>query len=270
MLKFAANLSLLFTEYPLIQRFGAARAAGFDAVEVQFPYTLTPEAVRKELQDHALKMVLINLPAGNWEAGDRGLACLPGREDEFAESVDLAIEWAKTLGVERLNCLAGVPPENVPAERVSATLAHNLKLAAQRCEGAGIELMIEAINNRDVPGFYLHHSHQVLDLIRKLELPATSLQYDVYHMQMMEGNLISTLQQNADKIGHIQIADVPGRHEPGTGEINFTNLFKALESQEYKGYISLEYIPRCKTEAGLGWLKTWKTQDERNELECSG
>ncbi len=269
-LKFAANLSLLFNERPLIERFAAARAAGFDAVEIQFPYTLTMAQISQELEAHALKLVLINIPAGDWEAGERGLACLPGREEEFATGVEQAIDWARALKVSRINCLAGVPPSTASQEQVKRTLAGNLQRADQRCQQAGIELMIEAINTRDVPGFYLHHSAQVLKWISELELTAARLQYDVYHMQIMEGNLISTLQQNADKIGHIQIADVPGRHEPGTGEINFTNLFKALESLGYPGYVSLEYIPQRQTEAGLGWLATWMTQDERNELECSG
>lgn len=269
-LKFAANLSMLFTERPLIERFAAARAAGFEAVEIQFPYALTPDQIRHQLQTHQLELVLINIPAGDWEAGERGLACLPGREAEFAAAVEQAIAWAQALGVGKLNCLAGVPPADADPEQVAATLAHNLRLAAERCHQAGITLLIEAINTRDVPGFYLHHSRQVIELIRTLELPATALQYDVYHMQIMEGNLISTLQQNADKIDHIQIADVPGRHEPGSGEINFINLFKALKRQGYTGYISLEYIPRGQTEAGLSWLATWMTQDECDEHECSG
>lgn len=265
MLKFAANLSLLFNEQPLIERFAAARAAGFDAVEIQFPYTLTVEQIQQQLEAHALKLILINIPAGDWEAGERGLACLPGREAEFAAGLEQAIDWARKLNVSMLNCLAGIPPQGTTAEQVANTLAANLTLAAERCQQAGIELMIEAINTRDIPGFYLHHSEQVLKLIRQLELPATALQYDVYHMQIMEGNLISTLQQNADKIGHIQIADVPGRHEPGTGEINFTNLFKALESQSYTGYISLEYIPQGQTEAGLGWLSGYLDDTGRTQ-----
>lgn len=260
-LKFAANLSLLFTERPLVERFSAARAAGFDAVEIQFPYALPLEQVKQELEIHRLQLVLINIPAGDWEAGERGLACLPGREAEFSAAVEQAIDWALRLGVGKLNCLAGIPPAGVDTDQVSCTLARNLRLADSRCRAAGIELMIEAINTTDVPGFYLHHSAQVVELISRLELSATHLQYDVYHMQIMEGNLISTLQQNADKIGHIQIADVPGRHEPGSGEINFANLFKALESQGYQGYISLEYIPQEQTETGLEWLATWMTQD---------
>lgn len=260
-LKFAANLSLLFTERPLLERFAAARAAGFDAVEIQFPYSERLENIADELASHALELVLINIPAGHWDVGERGLACIPGRESEFASAVDRALEWAAQLGVQRVNCLAGIPPNEATGAQISHTLAYNLTLAANRCKRAGIELMIEAINTQDVPGFCLHHSKDVIQLIDSLQLPSTFLQYDVYHMQIMEGNLISTLQQNADKIGHIQIADVPGRHEPGSGEINYANLFKALEQIGYTGHISLEYIPRTTTEAGLGWLDNWMTQD---------
>ncbi|MBA4502268.1 hydroxypyruvate isomerase [Marinobacterium marinum] len=260
-LKFAANLSLLFTERPLIERFAAARTAGFNAVEIQFPYDLTLEQIKQALDTQQQTLVLINIPAGDWAAGERGLACIPGREDDFSAAVDQAIDWARALSVPRLNCLTGIPPASAPEKQVERTLIHNLKLAATRCAQAGIELMLEAINTQDMPGFYLNGSAQTIELIQRLELPATRLQYDVYHMQIMEGNLISTLQQNADKIGHIQIADVPGRHEPGTGEINFTNLFKALEHLGYSGHVSLEYIPKGQTEDGLGWLKTWMTQD---------
>lgn len=260
-LKFAANLSLLFTERPLLERFAAARAAGFDAVEIQFPYTLPLASIRQQLERHRQQLVLINIPAGDWAQGERGLACLPGREQAFAAALEQAIEWARALGVGRLNCLAGVPPVDASPAQVAQTLASNLQRAARRCRQAGIELLIEALNTEDVPGFYLHRSEQVLALIEQLALPGTKLQYDVYHMQKMEGNLISTLQRNADKIGHIQIADVPGRHEPGSGEINFTRLFEALERQGYSGYVSLEYNPSGRTEASLGWLANWMRQD---------
>ncbi|MBV0931825.1 hydroxypyruvate isomerase family protein [Marinobacterium sp. A346] len=260
-MKFAANLSLLFTEYPLPERFAAARKAGFDAVEVQFPYSLPLDDIAAALARYRLQLVLINIPAGNWAQGERGLACLPEREAEFAAGLEQALHWARALGVGKLNCLAGVPPEEADTDQVQATLEANLQLAARHCHDNGIQLMIEAINTEDIPGFWLHSSHQVLELIERLKLPSTALQYDVYHMQIMEGNLISTLKQNADKIGHIQIADVPGRHEPGSGEINYPNLFKALEQMGYSGHISLEYNPQTTTEAGLGWLKHWTIQD---------
>lgn len=269
MLKFAANLSLLFTERPLLERFAAARLEGFDRVEIQFPYELPLDDIKQALEAQQQELVLINIPAGNWQTGERGIACLPGRETEFANGLEQAIEWAQTLKVPRLNCLAGITPADKTANDVQETLNHNLLLADKRCKESGLQLMIEAINTQDLPGFHLHHSSQVLELIDGLKLTASRLQYDVYHMQIMEGNLISTLQRNRDKIGHIQIADVPGRHEPGTGEIHFANLFKALEAMGYSEIISLEYNPLRQTESSLEWLKPWMTREIQHEHECS-
>ena len=261
MLRFAANLSLLFNEYPPLERFAAARAAGFSAVEIQFPYALGLEAVADALSREHQQLILINIPAGDWNNGDRSLCCDPARRDEFAEGLSQALEWAHALEIPRLNFLAGTTPPDHDEASVQHAMVANLKLAAERCHAAGVELLIEAINTRDLPGFRLHHSRQVVDLIKQLDLPSTRLQYDLYHMQVMEGNLISTLQQLSPHIGHIQIADVPGRHEPGSGEINFSNLFKAIEAMGYSGYISLEYIPSGPTRDGLEWLQPWITQD---------
>jgi len=261
MLRFAANLSLLFNEHPPLERFAAARKAGFSAVEIQFPYSLGLEAVADALAREQQQLILINIPAGDWNNGDRSLCCDPARQDEFADGLSLALEWAHNLKIPRLNFLAGTSPPGQDEHLVQHIMASNLKLAAERCHAAGVELLIEAINTRDVPGFRLHHSHQVVDLIKQLDLPNTRLQYDLYHMQIMEGNLISTLKLLKPHIGHIQIADVPGRHEPGSGEINFSNLFKAIEAMGYSGYISLEYIPSGPTRDGLEWLQPWITQD---------
>lgn len=269
MLKFAANLSLLFTEFPLQDRFAAARNAGFRRVEIQFPYELPLSQLQQRLSDNAQTLELINIPAGDWPSGERGLACIPGREKAFRAGVEKALHWASVLQVPRINCLAGIKPPGFSPLTVQSTLERNLVWANRRCSEAGILLMVEAINTEDVPGFYLHQSAQVIHLLEELELEATRMQYDVYHMQKMEGNLISTLQRNRDKIGHIQIADVPGRHEPGTGEIHFANLFKALEAMAYSDIISLEYIPLGRTDAGLEWLKPWMTQDTQHEHECS-
>jgi len=240
MLRFAANLSLLFNEYPPLERFAAARKAGFSAVEIQFPYSLGLEAVADALTREQQQLILINIPA---------------------EGLSLALEWAHSLKIPRLNFLAGISPPGHDEHLVQHIMVSNLKRAAERCHAAGVELLIEAINTRDVPGFRLHHSRQVVDLIKQLDLPNTRLQYDLYHMQIMEGNLISTLELLKPHIGHIQIADVPGRHEPGSGEINFSNLFKAIEAMGYSGYISLEYIPSGPTRDGLEWLQPWITQD---------
>lgn len=260
-LRFAANLSLLFCEHAPLDRFAAARAAGFDAVEIQFPYALGLEAVADALAREQQRLILINIPAGDWANGDRSLCCDPRRLDEFAAGLELALHWAKRLNIPRLNCLAGTLPPDLSEAEAQSALDCNLTLAAKRCSEQGIELLIEAINTEDLPGFRLHHSDQVVDLIKRLDLPNTRLQYDVYHMQIMEGNLIRTLQRLREWIGHIQIADVPGRHEPGTGEINFPNLFKAIEAVGYSEYISLEYNPSGPTSAGLDWLQPWITQD---------
>jgi len=262
MLRFAVNLSLLFTEYPLLERFAAARAAGFSAVEIQFPYTQAPlEAIADALAREQQKLVLLNIPAGDWDRGDRSLCCHPDRQQEFAEGLELALQWAQRLGVPSLNLLAGVTPPDQDEKRVQATLESNLKLASQRCNQAGIGLLLEAINISDLPGFRLHHSQQVVELIDRLNLDGARLQYDAYHLQTMGEDLIASLQQYHDRIGHIQIADAPGRQEPGSGEINFPSLFKAIEAVGYSGYISLEYNPSDHTEASLGWLQPWITQD---------
>ena len=262
MLRFAVNLSLLFTEYPLLERFAAARAAGFSAVEIQFPYTQAPlEAVAEALDRAQQELILINIPAGDWDRGDRSLCCHPERRQEFAEGLELALEWAGKLGVPRLNFLAGVTPPGQDETEVQATMEHNLKLASQRCRQQGIELMIEAINTRDLPGFRLHQSRQVVDLIERLGLDGARLQFDAYHLQTMGEDLIATLNQLHAQIGHIQIADAPGRQEPGSGEINFPSLFKAIAAVGYSGYISLEYKPSGPAAASLGWLQPWITQE---------
>ncbi len=261
MLRFAANLSLLFTELPFLERFAAARAAGFSSVEIQFPYALGLEAVADALSQQQLELILINIPAGGWDNGDRSLCCDPRRQSEFADGLALALQWAKRLSVPKLNFLAGITPCGQNEEQIQQALESNLRLAAQQCHKANVELLIEAINTEDLPGFRLHYSTQIVDLIKRLDLPSTRLQYDVYHMQIMEGNLINTLNRLSTHIGHIQIADVPGRHEPGSGEINFSNLFKAIEAMGYSGYISLEYNPSGQTESSLEWLQPWITQD---------
>lgn len=261
MMNFVANLSLLFTERPLLERFAAARAAGFSAVEIQFPYSLELESVQKALAANKQKLVLINIPAGDWANGDRSLCCDPRRSAEFAAGLDLALLWARQLQIPKLNFISGTTPEGQNEQHVQKTLENNLKLAAERCHAMGIELLIEAINTEDLPGFRLHKSSQVIDIIKKLKLPSTRILYDVYHMQIMEGNLIRTLQTLGQYVGHIQIADVPGRHEPGSGEINFSNLFKAIKAMGYSGHVSLEYNPSGQTEVGLEWLQPWITQD---------
>ncbi|MCV6591212.1 MAG: hydroxypyruvate isomerase [Marinobacterium sp.] len=251
---FAANLSTLFTEIPFIERFAAARKAGFDHVEIQFPYELGINEIAEQLQLHRQQLTLINLPAGNWAAGERGIACHADRREEFRQGVQQALKYANALKIPCLNCLAGITPSNQPYYDCEKIFLQNLTYAADIFKESGINLLIEAINTCDIPGFWLNNSRQAFEIIDKLDKLNAAFQYDVYHMQIMEGNLIHTLEENLSKIGHIQIADVPGRHEPGTGEINFPNLFKALDTMGYSGVISLEYNPAGQTVDGLHWL----------------
>jgi hydroxypyruvate isomerase len=254
--RFAANLSMLFTEAPLIERFERAARAGFAAVEIQFPYDVPAEELQAALLRNKLSLVLFNLPAGDWAAGERGIACHPDRVDEFRQGIDAALAYAAALGVPQLNCLAGIRPAQVPADTARHVLAGNLRHAALRLKAHGLKLLIEPINTHDIPGFFLHGTRQALDLIAEVGADNLFLQYDVYHMQRMEGDLAHTLAAHLEKIAHIQIADNPGRHEPGTGEINFDFLFAHLDRIGYKGWVGCEYKPAATTEAGLGWLKS--------------
>jgi hydroxypyruvate isomerase len=249
---------MLFNEVDFLDRFEKAAKAGFKGVEYLFPYAWKKEQLVEKLGAHGLTQVLHNLPAGDWNKGERGIACLPGREKEFQDGVGKAIEYAKALKCPQVNCLVGLTPAGAPAEKVRQTLVANLRFAAAALEKERIRLLVEALNNKDMPGFYLVRTADVLALIQEIGHPNLRVQYDVYHMQIMEGNLTKTIQANLDKIAHIQIADNPGRNEPGTGEINFTNLFKAIDAAGYKGWIGCEYKPAGKTEEGLGWLKPYR------------
>lgn len=252
--KFDANLSLLWTEVPFLDRFARARAAGFDAVEYQLPYDHEKERLADLLAANDLTLVMHNLPAGDWAAGERGMACLPGRESEFEDGVGRAIDYARAQGAGMVNCLAGIVPPDLAPERARATLARNLAFAARALKAAGLKLLVEPINSRDMPGFALNRSRQTLDLLDEIGADNAFLQYDVYHMQVMEGDLATTLTRDLARIGHIQVADVPARAEPGTGEIHFPFLFKLLDDVGYAGWVGCEYRPAAGTDAGLGWL----------------
>ncbi len=254
--QFAANLTMLFTERPFLERFQAARAAGFDAVEFLFPYAWPAAEIKSLLDQHRLKLVLHNLPAGNWDAGERGIACDPRRIHEFRAGVATAIEYAKTLGVTQLNCLIGKLPDKLSSIQVDQTVIENLRYAAHELKKHGLRLLIEPINTLDIPGFYLNKTSQALALIEKVGADNLFVQYDIYHMQRMEGEIASTLANNLAKIAHVQLADNPGRNEPGTGELNYPFLFKHLDAIGYTGWIGCEYKPAGKTEDGLGWISS--------------
>jgi hydroxypyruvate isomerase len=249
---------MLFSEVDFPERFAKAAAAGFKGVECQFPYAWPKGQLADKIRQFDLRLVLHNLPPGDWSKGERGIACLPGRENEFQEGVGKAIEYAKALNCPQVNCLAGLTPAGVPAERVHQTLLANLRFGAAALAKEGIRLLVEALNDKDVPGFSLVRTSEVLALIEEVGHPNVYVQYDVYHMQIMEGNLTKTIQENLDRIAHIQIADNPGRNEPGTGEIHYPNLFKAIDAAGYKGWIGCEYRPAGMTEEGLGWMEPYR------------
>jgi len=256
--RFSANLSFLYAEHGFIERFAAARADGFAAVELHFPYAHDLSELAETLRREAQEMVLFNLPAGDWEAGERGIACHPKRVQEFQDGIALAIDFARALGCPRLNCLAGLSPSGVSEARMRETLIENLRFAAFTLKHAGIELLIEPINTRDLPGFFVHSTRQALDIMDAVGNDNLRLQYDIYHAQVMEGDLAHTLENNLARIGHIQLADNPGRHEPGTGEINFPFLLRHLDRLGYSGWIGCEYRPLTATTAGLKWLREFQ------------
>jgi hydroxypyruvate isomerase len=252
--KLAANLSMLFTELDFLDRFAAARAAGFRHVEYQFPYAFSASDIAAAAREVDVSVVLHNLPAGDATKGERGIAALPGREAEFRDGVERAVSYASAVRCPRLNCLAGLAPVD---DVHFGTLVANVRYAARRLGEVGIQLMIEAINTRSVPGFYLNGSQQAIDVLNAAGEGNAFLQYDLFHMQIMEGDLASTMERLLPRIGHIQIADVPDRHEPGTGEINFEFLLAHLDRIGYSGWVGCEYNPRGDTLEGLTWAKPY-------------
>lgn len=254
MSKFAANLSMLFTEVDFLDRFKAAADAGFKGVEYLFPYDYPAADIKQRLDANGLSQVLFNLPAGDWGAGERGIACHPNRVEEFRAGVDKAIEYAQVLGNKQVNCLVGIKPEGVSDDEAHKTVVENLRFAAEKLKEAGILLIAEPINTRDIPGFFLNRTEQALALFDEVGSDNLKLQYDIYHMQIMEGDLAPTIEKHLARIAHVQLADNPGRHEPGTGEINYPFLFAHLERLGYDGWIGCEYKPKAGTTQGLGWL----------------
>jgi len=258
--KLAANLTYLFTEHEFLDRFGAAAAAGFRGVEYQLPYAYDKELIAGELRAHGLEMVLMNLPPGDWDAGEAGIACLPGREQEFRDGLETGIEYALALGCPQLNCLAGIAPSDIPPAALLETFVENLRFAAERFAQAGLLLLIEPINTRDRPGFYLSRSTQAAEIINAVGADNLFLQFDVYHTQVMQGDVVNNFMAQRERIRHVQIADNPGRHEPGTGELNFPFILAALDEMGYAGWVSLEYAPSDSTVASLDWARDYLAQ----------
>ena len=256
--KFAANLSMLWNELPFLDRFEAAARAGFKAVEFLFPYDFKAEEIDQRLKQNHLQLVLHNMPPGDWAAGERGRACWPGHEDEFRANVTLALTYATALGSPHLHCMAGIPPAGVSEAKARATLVSNLRLAADAAKQQGVRLLLEPINRFDMPGFIVNRPRQAIEIMDEVCSDNLFLQYDIYHAQRMEGELANTIQELLPRIAHMQLADTPGRHEPGTGEIHYRYLFDRIDALGYTGHIGCEYKPRDAgpggTDAGLAWL----------------
>ncbi|MCU0868869.1 MAG: hydroxypyruvate isomerase [Burkholderiales bacterium] len=255
--KFDANLSMMFNEVPFLERFERAARAGFRGVEFLFPYDHAKAEIRAALAANGLELVLHNMPPGNWAGGERGLGCLPGREAEFRAGVATALDYATFLGLPRIHCMAGICPADLPRDVALRTLVDNFRYAARECRAAGLTLLVEPINDRDIPGYCLNTSADGIAVLDAVGEDNVRLQYDVYHMQIMEGDLAPTFEALLPRIGHVQIADTPGRHEPGTGEIHYPFLFTHFDRSGYAGWVGCEYRPAAVTEDGLGWATPW-------------
>lgn len=258
--RFAANLSMMYNEVPFLDRFAAAARDGFEAVEYLFPYEHTPEDIATRLRDNGLVQALFNLPPGNWAQGERGMACHPGREAEFAATVQAALPYALATGCRKLHAMAGLVPAGVSAQAARATYVANLRTAARTLAPHGITLLTEPINTRDMPGYFLNYQQQAHDIATEVGEANLKVQMDFYHCQIMEGDLARRLQKHFSGVGHVQIAGVPDRHEPDQGEVNHPYLFEQLDALGYDGYIGCEYRPAGQTSAGLGWVRPYLTR----------
>ena len=260
--RFAANLTMLYNELPFLDRFAAAAADGFEAVEYLFPYAFTPEELAARLQAHGLRQVLFNAPPGDWDAGERGLACLPGREAEFREGLARALAYAQALQCPRVHVMAGLRPAGVPAQVLQDTWLANLRWAADAAALQGVDVLIEPINTRDIPGFFLNRQDEAHAVVQAVGRPNLKVQMDLYHCQIVEGDVAMKLRQYlpTGRVGHLQIAGVPQRHEPDTGELNYGYLFAVIDELGFDGWLGCEYRPAAGavaggTSAGLGWLR---------------
>ena len=257
MAKFAANLTMLFTEVPFLERFERAHNAGFKAVEYLFPYAFDADILAEKLQQYGFEQALFNMPPGDWAAGERGFAAIPGRELEFQESVKTALIYAKALKCKKVHAMSGLVDPSFTREQHTDTFINNIRFAADAFAEQGIELMIEPLNTRDVPNYFIAHQRQAAELIRQVERSNVKLQLDLYHAQIMDGDLTHLINDLADVTGHIQIASIPSRNEPAEGEVNYPYLFKVLDESGYDGWIGCEYNPKNKTEEGLDWVKPY-------------
>ena len=260
MLRFAANLTMMYTEYPFLERFAAAAKDGFQAVEYLFPYDYAAPQLAALLKSHNLQQVLFNAPAGDWAAGERGLACLRGRETEFQASIHRALDYAEALECPRVHVMAGVAPANIDRASLRAVYVSNIAWAAEQITGAGREMLLEPINQRDMPGYFLNRQDDAHAIVAEIGLPGLKVQMDLYHIANVEGDVEAELRKYLGTslkaaVGHMQIAGVPGRHEPDTGELNFDPLFDLIEEFDFKGLIGLEYRPKAGTSEGLQWLR---------------
>ena len=257
MVNLAANLSMMFNEVGFMERFKQASDSKFKGVEYLFPYDFPKEDISNELNENNLEQVLFDLPAGDWESGDRGIAVDPNRKNEFKEGVALALEYARVLKPKNLTCLVGKAPGDVSNNQAKSILIENLSYASTETKKAGIRLLVEPINTLDIPGYWLHNTKEAIEIIKEVNNSNLLLQYDIYHMQIMEGNIINTISNNLNMIGHMQLADNPGRHEPGTGELNYPVIFEKLDQMGYKGWIGCEYVPIEDSIPGLVWANSY-------------
>jgi hydroxypyruvate isomerase len=256
--RFAANLSMMFNEVPFLDRFALAAKAGFKGVEFLFPYEHPAAEIAARLQDNGLQQVLFNAPAGDFAKGERGMAAIPGKQAAFRDSIKIALEYAATLACPRLHIMAGLKPEGVAHDTLTAVYGANLAYAAEECAKVGVKPIIEPINHRDIPGFFLNTTDQAAAIIAAIGPEKLGMQFDLYHCQITEGDVVKRVEKHLPLIAHMQVADTPGRHEPGTGEVNWPFVFKTIDALGFRGWIGCEYRPAGETLAGLSWFAPYK------------
>ena len=256
--RFAANLSMMFNEVPFLDRFALAAKAGFKGVEFLFPYEHPAAEIAARLKDNGLQQVLFNAPAGDFAKGERGMAAIPGKQAAFRDSIKLALEYATTLACPRLHIMAGLKPEGVAHDTLTAVYGANLAYAAEECAKVSVKPIIEPINHRDIPGFFLNTTDQAAAIIAAVGPEKLGMQFDLYHCQITEGDVVKRVEKHLPLIAHMQVADTPGRHEPGTGEVNWPFVFKTIDALGFRGWIGCEYRPAGETLAGLSWFAPYK------------